>query len=327
MMNKDKYIKEVDGIKAPAELKGKIAELEARPTKKHTGRVVAIIAACLAFMIIAIPALNTLSLSPDKSYNGSSDKLEMMPESPGESYGSDAENFDEAQNTSIVKPKGDRKIIKTANISINVKSLDDFIKGLSEYVKVSGGYSSDERTQSYDDHRYSELVVNIPSEKLEDFLAKVDTLGTITQKNINSSDVTNSYIDIQSRIKALETEQETLLKILEKAENLSDVIQLQDRLSQVRSELESYKSQLKLLDGQIEFSSVTISATESKRTIKTDDSFMSKVKEKFLESIYGITDFFTEFAISFLGAIPYLLIIAVVTVVVIVIIKKKRNKK
>ena len=63
-------------------------------------------------------------------------------------------------------------------------------------------------------------------------------------------DVTLRYVDVDSHKKALETEQERLLALLEKAENVEDIITIENRLSDVRYELENYESQIRLLDNQ-----------------------------------------------------------------------------
>ena len=119
---------------------------------------------------------------------------------------------------------------------------------------------------------------------------------------------------------------ERFLELLKKADNLQDTIEIQSRLTEVRSTLESYKSQLKAMEGQIDYAEITVDVSEEERVIQSDGSFGSQVKEKFLSSIYSIADFFTQFTISFLGAIPYLAILAVIAVIVIVIIKKKKKK-
>lgn len=325
MNNKEKYIREVDATAAPAELKNRIAELEAPPAKKKSNapKLIAAIAACLAVVMITVPALGGAfgaKMSADKA------EMEIAPSA----YNGAPE--DQSQEVAAESSKSkftddNRKIIKNGSYGFDVKNIDEFLGKLKTAVNNYGGYVANEQTENYGEWRNCNITVNVPSDKLNEFSAEIEKLGTVTSKNISATDITDSYIDTQSRITALETEQKTLLGLLEKAENLQDTIQIQDRLTEVRSELESYKSQLKAIDGQIEYAEVTICANEEKRTIQSDGSFFSQVREKFLTSIYNIADFFTEFSINFLGAIPYLAIIAVIAVIVIIIVKKKKGKK
>lgn len=69
--------------------------------------------------------------------------------------------------------------------------------------------------------------------------------------------------------KALETEQERLLALLEKAENVEDIITIENRLSDVRYELENYESQIRLLDNQIDYSTVYVDISEVSRVTDT----------------------------------------------------------
>lgn len=323
-MNKDKYISEVNAVTASDSLKEKIASLEAKPRKKHTARAVAAIAACLAVLVVAVPAFG--STMQTKSADSISDSAN------GYSFTADESEVMEAQSMkteapSASAPQADRKIIKSANLDMTVQSLDKFTENVNAKLDAYGGYVSSESDQNYSDSRICYMTVHVPAEKLEIFLSDVEALGKVNSKNVGSDDVTDSYIDSEAKIKSLQTELDSLLKILEKAENLEDVIKLQERISQVRGELDSYKSQLKALEGQIEYAKVDINVSEELHTVKTDGSFGSQVKEKFLKSIYSIGDFFVEFAITFVGSIPYILIIAAVAAVIIVIIKKREKRK
>lgn len=322
-MSKDKYIKEVDEIRASAQLKDRILLLEDKPQKKHTTRWIAAIAACLAVIVICVPALNAMGQSKSGMSYGTAN---------GESFNSDYDGALTEEKVELMSGatgnalNSDRKIIKEASIDLEVRNLTDFQKSLKTAMEKNGGYVGSESASNWDDSRNFNTTLHIPADKLDSFLTELDGLGTVTHKEIGSDDVTDTYVDAEAKLKSHETELETLLGIMKKAENLDDVIKLQDRITQVRGEIEGYKAQLKILDGQVEYSKVMLSVSEESHTVKSDGSFGSQVKEKFLKSIYSLADFFEAFAISFIGSIPYLIIIAVVAVVAIVIVKKKKKK-
>ncbi|MBQ7596861.1 MAG: DUF4349 domain-containing protein, partial [Clostridia bacterium] len=137
-----------------------------------------------------------------------------------------------------------------------------------------------------------------------------------------------TYIDVESNIKALETEEKALLGILEKCKSVSETIEVQDRLSQVRGKLESLKSQKANLDSQISYSKISISVSEERRIVENDDSFSARLKTKFEDSIYNISAFFEELAVNLFGGILYILLIGVVVFVIVIIIKKiRKNRK
>ncbi|MCQ2485695.1 MAG: DUF4349 domain-containing protein [Clostridia bacterium] len=317
-MNKEKYLKEIDSVTPSQELKEKIQDLPHNSKNKHIWIPVAVLAACLAFVIIVIPSAGNIKYG----YNGDKYASEGI-----ENYNQKEKLYaDEAAGSSSTTVTSDeRKITKNASLNIEVKDLDKFINIIKEELNNKKGYIDSEDKSVYDNSSSCTLVVKIPSENLDSFINLIDINSTVKSQQIDSSDITSAYTDNEAKIKSLETEQETLLKIMEKAENLTDVIQLQDKLAEIRSELDSCKSMKKIMDNQVEYSSVTINVNESERTIKTDGSFFSQVKEKFSNSLYSIGDFFRSLALIVLGGIPYIVIISIVAVIVVIIIKKRRK--
>ncbi len=121
----------------------------------------------------------------------------------------------------------------------------------------------------YSSSRSASYTLRIPSDKLDEFIDVVETLGNVTYKNESVDDVTLRYVDVDSHKKALETEQERLLALLEKAENVEDIITIENRLSDVRYELENYEIQIRLLDNQIDYSTVYVDISEVSRVTDT----------------------------------------------------------
>lgn len=119
--------------------------------------------------------------------------------------------------------------------------------------------------------------------------------------------------------------------MLESAETLEEIIAIQSRLTEVRYELESYESQLRTYDNQIHYSTVNLNVNEVDRVTKAADrTFGSRLKERFLSSIYWIRDAGVNFAIWFLGSFPILLLMAVIIALiawVICAIIKSLNRK
>lgn len=228
-----------------------------------------------------------------------------------------------------------RKLIRNASLEVQTKGFDAFLAQLEANAEKIGGYveQSEVRGDNYNyvSDRYAYLVLRIPSTDFDEFIGGVSEIATVTSKEIGLQDVTSSYVDTESRIKALETEQESLLSLLKKAINVSEVIEIQDRLTQVRGELESYKAQLKLYDEQIAYSTVTVNVYEVERvTLPEQEGFLDEVKERLSDNLYDIGEGFRELAVWFISSLPYLLMFAVAAVAVILIIRasvRKRRKK
>ena len=80
--------------------------------------------------------------------------------------------------------------------------------------------------------------------------------ANVTYSSESTEDVTLAYTDMQSHVAALRTEQETLLSMLGQAQSMEDILAIQTQLTQVRYEIESYESQLRVYDNQVDYSTV-----------------------------------------------------------------------
>ena len=330
-MNKKEYMKAVDNIIAPDTLLEKIEALDAPSKKKMpVWKTVTAVAACFVAVIIAFSGIVGGSLKASDEgilqegnsyYNGIFDDVADLEESPSEGSGV-------ITNTSSTSAIANRKIVKNATLNIKTKGYDEFITALQQKIELYEGYVEQSQEYNYNNSidRHADMTVKIPAEKLEEFIEEIALIGTITSKTIESVDITDSYIDVQSRIKALETEEETLLGLLKKAESLTDVIELQERLSTVRSDLERMKAQKQSYDGMVSYSAVALDINEVERVVEADNTFWGDVKEKLMNNLYDLADFFREATINLIASMPYLIIIGAVAVVAIIIVKKIRKR-
>ncbi len=226
-----------------------------------------------------------------------------------------------------------RKLIRNISMSLQTKAFDELIDNIQTRVSELGGYIesssiSGARYENIERNRYSYLTVRIPSEKLDEFVGEVKEVSNVTNISEYVDDVTLQYVDTESHITALETEQKRLLELLEQAENVEDIITIEGRLSTVRYELESYASQLRTLDNQVEYSKVEININEVERETNVKElGFWGEVTEKFSDSIYHLTRDLREIAVWFLGSLPYLVVWAAVIGAVIFGIRAVRKKK
>ena len=230
-----------------------------------------------------------------------------------------------------------RKLIRTFDMQIETKEFDAVLSGIQTIVQELGGYieqsSLDSGSAYYSTYnRYSYMTVRIPSDKLDGFINEVKETANVTYISESTEDITLRYVDVESRKIALETERDRLLELLEKAETVEDIITIEGRLSEVRYQLESYTSQLRTMDNQVDYSTVHINIREVQReTNVVPQTFWEEVTEEFGDTLYDLGRGFRDFAIWFLGSSPvivlWVVIIAVIVVIFRTIGKKKRFKK
>lgn len=250
---------------------------------------------------------------------------------------------DEMADTGVTSENGleaqvenGRKLIRTVSLSLETKEFDSVLTNLSTKTTELGGYieTSSVNGNSYSHHstRYASYVIRIPADKLNEFVEVVSELGNVTQKNESVEDVTLRYIDVESHKKALETEQERLLELLSKAENMEEILTIESKLSDIRYEIENYESQLKTMDNQIDYSTVSVYVDEVERVTDTGEKgFFEEIKERFGNSLYVVARGIRGLVIGILGSLPILIVcggvIAVVVIAVRKILKKRNMRK
>lgn len=219
------------------------------------------------------------------------------------------------------------KIIYTYNYSVETKQFDEFMDAVQKRINEYGGYLESSETNGNREmniRRYANLVIRIPADRMHAFLNMVEEQSNVTYSSTSTENVTLSYVDLQSHIKALKTEQETLLGILEQAKKLEDIITIQNQLTNIRYELESYESQLRVFDNRINYSTLYLDVNEVERetNVATELTFGQEITRGLSDTMYSIGRGFREFAIWFIVNLPILLIWAVVIVLILFILRK-----
>lgn len=241
---------------------------------------------------------------------------------------------DTASDVAETPMNQNEKIIKTVEISIETKEYDAYISSLSSSVKTLGGYvetSSADFGNGYSSRRYATYTVRIPADKLDSFITSAGENGTITNKTEEQQNVTLEYVDLESRIEAYKTEKQTLTNLLEKAASLDNVLAIQERLSEVNYQIESYTSQLKVLENRVSYSTVTLRINEVERVTEAEPTLWTRIKNEFSDNLEGLVEWFKDAVVGIIGGLPILVpLFAVVLAVILIIrrlIKKRRAKK
>jgi len=221
-----------------------------------------------------------------------------------------------------------RKLIKTVELSVETKAYDDLMVSLEAQIEELGGYI--ESLNAYNGSYYSgrtnrsaSITARIPAEKLDGFVKQMGEEANIVDRNESVEDVTLQYVDLDSHTRMLEEEQERLLELLENAETIEDIITIEGRLSEVKYQLESMKSQLRTFDNKVTYSTVHIYIDEVKElTPVVEQTAGERIAEGFAESLHDIGEGFKEFFIGFVINIPYIIVWAVILAIIAFVVIK-----
>ncbi|MCD7847784.1 MAG: DUF4349 domain-containing protein [Oscillospiraceae bacterium] len=229
-----------------------------------------------------------------------------------------------------------RKLIKNRTMDVQTVEYDQFVADLKSYVSSFGGYieSSSESGNSYysSSLRYADFTIRIPADYYDDFAEAVGNLATVTYSYEYVNDVTSSYVDIEARLTALKTERDSFLQLMEKAETVEEILQIQSYLTDVNYEIESYTAQLKTYDDRISYSTFYIYVSEVRRisTETSNPTVFERISSNLSDNFYDIGEGFKDAFVWIISSLPYLVLVAVPVIIVVVIVRvvvKKGKKK
>ena len=157
---------------------------------------------------------------------------------------------------------------------------------------------------------------------------QISEVSNIVSSNKSVDDVTLKYVATESRMLALQTEQNRLIELLALAENLEEILIIEDRLTDVRTELEQVTSTLKLYDNQVNYGTVYLSIDEVREytVVEEPKTVWERIGTGFMESLKDVGNGFVELFVYVIVNFPYILILTVIAVIVIVIIRHKIRK-
>ena len=233
---------------------------------------------------------------------------------------------------STVLPEG-RKWIITVNMSAETEDLDALMEALNGKISGLGGYVEDQDSYNgsmYSSRRYrsASLTVRIPAQRVDEFTEEMSGIANVVSTNLSREDITLSYVATESRVKALQTEEARLLELMEQAETMADLLEIESRLTDVRYELENRASQLRLYDNQVDYATIYLSIDEVQEYTPIEEpTVWERISGGFVSSIKGVGNGLLDLLVWVLAKSPYLVILGGVTVGVVVLIKKRKARK
>ncbi len=267
--------------------------------------------------------------APGESGSGSLSNGDSLGDSL--SKGDSSASFEDSSGAAASSEE--RKLIRTVDLDARTQAFDEFMTKVRDGVIACGGYiERSSENAPIKASRFASITLRIPAGETDGILDLIGTLGTVTRKTEQMSDVTLKYVDTQSRLKALRAEETSLLSLLEEAKSVSDIISLQDRLSTVRYQIESCESTLRTYDNQVDYATVSLYVTETKDAVLEDPTVWEEIGENLAESMENLGLFFRDLFVGLVSASPYLLVFllipgSVLFLVVFLVLRRRKRKK
>ena len=226
------------------------------------------------------------------------------------------------------------KIIYSADAGIETKEYDKCIDAVYALIDQYGGFleSSSIGGTSYYGRggRSASFTIRIPSAQFAQVTGTLSDLGNVTYCRTYSQNVTTEYIDVQSRLDSYRIQEERLLAMLEKAEELEDMLTIEEHLAEVRYNIESYTTQLNYLDSQVSYSTLELSVdevVEYSPDQSVTQSFGSRMHTAFTGGISSLVSFLQDLILFLLRSWYVLIVLAVILIVVIRRVRRELKKQ
>lgn len=231
----------------------------------------------------------------------------------------------------------DRKIVYTVDLSLQTTEFDEGVKQIPEMVETAGGFVQDSYVQGTNiNERYysrsASFTVRVPVEKLTAFTEDLGGIFHVVSQQKSSSDISNSYYDTQARLDSLRIQEERLKAMLETADELQYLLEVERELAQVLYEIESMTSSLRRMDSSVNLSTITIhlqevSIVEDNLPEPKPITFGDRVREAFGDSLDGFIAFCQGLVIFIISLIPYLPIFLVIAVLIWLFVRAMRKRR
>lgn len=267
------------------------------------------------------------------SANGAVSYDAAMEEAAPEAMAAENSLTSSGSDTTMVLPEN-RKWIVTVNLSAETEDLDAMTQTLQDKITDLGGYVEDQTVyngSAYANRRYrsASMTVRIPAEDVDKFTEEVAGISNVVSQQKNLEYITLQYVDTESRLTALETEQTRLLELLEQAETTADLLEIEARLSEVRYQLESATSQLRLYDNQVDYATIYLSIEEVQEYPPIEEpNLWERIRDGFVGSLKGLGNGAVDLLVWIIVSSPYLIVLgAGITLVVVLIRRSHKNKK
>ena len=291
-----------------------------------------LLAMLLALMMVIGMLTACGAKAPTENMAADAPAADAPAEAPGAPMVESDMLTDSSQQSTSELPS-DRKLITTVHMEAETEDLDAMLDHVNSKIAALGGYMESQEINngsaySKYRHRSSSMTIRIPAENLSQFVDMVSENCNIISNYRTSEDVTLQYVSLESRIEALEIEEDRLLALLEKADNMEDLLTIESRLTDVRYELEQIHSQMLVMQNRINYSTIHLylsQVIEYTEVEEEPETFGQRIARGFTKSIKGVWNGIVEFVIFFISALPYFVLLGGIAVVVILIIRKSRK--
>lgn len=193
---------------------------------------------------------------------------------------------EESSTSTVTGPSANRKLVRNATAELEVVSFEESIQKITSFASEEKGYVATTSSEKQANGKLrGEIVVKVLPDNLDRFLQKLRGIGELKNQALTTEDVTKAYFDTESRLKNARLMEQRLIEILKtKSKDVADLLEVEKELGRVREQIETMQGELKFMDSQVAFATVTITLAEKNMNIPA--AFL--LKERAQLALYAV---------------------------------------
>ena len=224
------------------------------------------------------------------------------------------------------------KIIYSGDATLETESFEDTVEAVRKLITDCGGFveSSSLSGSNYYSARLrtASFTLRVPSAKFTEIMSSFSGFGNVPYSHTYTENISARYYDTAARLTAYQTQEQRLLQMMEQAETVSDLVTIEDRLTELRYQIESLQSTLNRWDRQVSYSSISLDIKEVREyTPEVQQSYAQQLGRAFKQGLSNMVEFFKDALLWLLESLPVLVLILVLVLIARPIVKKWRTKR
>jgi hypothetical protein len=213
------------------------------------------LAATLVLLLVSVSCLKPAA-EPPITFPGEEGMVPAPQEAPDLIW----ERDDKGSGTTVLLTTDERMIVRSGDMSLVVDDVTQAMQAITQLAAGHNGYVVSSSVYGEEEGMRGWISIRIPDEKFEPTLADIRGLAIrVEQENTNSQDVTEEYIDLEARLANAEATEQQYLALLDKADDVEDILRIYDYLSQIRQEIEQIKGRMQYLERTSSMSLISVS--------------------------------------------------------------------
>ena len=164
-----------------------------------------------------------------------------------------------AETTAATLDTADRKVISTAFISLEVDAVQDAAAQARVIAESLGGFVEQMSLSGSEEDRRASITLRVPQDQFRAALGRLEALGKLRDQDLGSEDVSELFIDLEAQHKSALRKEQSLLSLLEKATNVSEILSIERELARVRSDIERLQGRLNFLERRVDLATIRVS--------------------------------------------------------------------